>query len=201
MPPEMAHMSIPGADLDLPELHAQALAATGRLVAAVTPDQLANDTPCEGWDVRTLLNHVVSGNWWAKELAGGKTIEEVGDRLDGDVLGDEPSVAYDASAAAAAAAFRAPGAMDAPCAVSYGPVPGAVYAGHRLIDVVIHGWDLAKGTGQDATLDDDLVAACWTVVEPQAELLRGSGAFHTDVAAPDGADPQTRLLAALGRRP
>lgn len=194
-------MSIPGAGLDLPELHARALDATGRLVAAVRPDQLGNDTPCEGWDVRTLLNHVVGGNWWAQELAAGKTIDEVGDRLDGDTLGDDPAAAYDASAAAAAAAFRAPGAMEAPCAVSYGPVPGAIYAGHRFIDVLIHGWDLAKGTGQDTTLDPELVDACWTVVEPQAELLAGSGAFDTDVAAPDGADPQTRLLAALGRRP
>lgn len=194
-------MSIPGAGLDLPELHARALDATGRLVAAVRPDQLGNDTPCAGWDVRALLNHVVSGNWWAQELAGGKTIADVGDRLDGDVLGADPVAAYDASAVAAAAAFRAPGAMEAPCAVSYGPVPGAVYVGHRFIDVLIHGWDLAKGTGQDTALDPELVAACWAVVEPQAALLAGSGAFDSGVAAPDGADQQTNLLAALGRQP
>ena len=36
--------------------------------------------------------------------------------------------------------------------MSYGPVPGSVYAGHRFIDVLIHGWDLAKATGQDATI-------------------------------------------------
>jgi hypothetical protein len=41
--------------------------------------------------------------------------------------------------------------MQAPCAVSYGPVPGEVYLGHRFIDVVVHGWDVAKGTGQDTT--------------------------------------------------
>src|SRR3712207_7783209 len=74
---------------------------------------------CEGWDVRELVNHVVSGNFWAGELARGKTIEEVGDRLDGDVIGDDALTAYDASARAASEAFRAPGAMEAPCAVSY----------------------------------------------------------------------------------
>lgn len=194
-------MSAPGANLDLPELHARSLDATARLVADVGADQWGAPTPCDGWDVRTLVNHVVSGNWWAEALAGGKTIEEVGDRLDGDVLGDDPADAYNRSAQAAAAAFRVPGAMEAPCAVSYGPVPGAVYAGHRLIDVLIHGWDLAKGTGQDTTLDPELVAACWAVVEPQAELLRGSGAFDSDVVTPEGADLQTQLLAALGRRP
>jgi len=192
-------MSIPGADLDLPELHARALDATGRLVAAVRPEQLGNDTPCEGWDVRTLLNHVVGGNWWAQELAGGKTIDEVGDRLDGDVLGDDPAAAYDASAAAAAAAFRAPGAMEASCAVSYGPVPGAVYAGHRLIDVLIHGWDLATATGQDTALDPDLMEACRQIIEPQLELFRAAGAFAAELPAPPDATPQTRFLAILGR--
>jgi uncharacterized protein (TIGR03086 family) len=96
-------------------------------------------------------------------------------------------------------AFKEAGAMDRPVAVSYGPVPGSVYAGHRLIDVLVHGWDLAKGTGQDATLDPELVDACWEVVEPQLDMLAGSGAFGTTVEVGPDASPQTRLLAALGR--
>ncbi len=55
-------------------------------------------------------------------------IERAGSRLDGDLLGSEPAAAYAESAAAAAAAFRRRGVLDAPCAVSYGPVPGSVYA-------------------------------------------------------------------------
>jgi hypothetical protein len=74
--------------------------------------------------VRALVNHIVAGNLWAAELAAGRTIDDVGDRLDGDVLGGDPLSAYDVSAEAAATAFEAPGALDAPCAVSYGPVPG-----------------------------------------------------------------------------
>ena len=84
----------------------------------------ASSSDCEGWTVRELVNHIVTGNYWAAELAAGMTIEDVGDRLDGDVLGDDPLRAYDDSSMVAAAAFRAPGAMEAPCAVSYGPVPG-----------------------------------------------------------------------------
>jgi uncharacterized protein (TIGR03086 family) len=185
---------------DLPELHDRSLQATARIVAGIKDDQWGAPTPCDDWDVRFLTNHVVSGNWWVQELAGGKTIEEVGDRLDGDVLGDDPSRAYDESARAAAAAFRAPGAMEAPMAVSYGPVPGEVYAGHRLIDVLIHGWDLAVATGQDTTLDPELVDACWRVVEPQMSALGSSGAFGSTVEVPADADAQTRLLAALGRK-
>ena len=121
-------------------------------------------------------------------------------RTDGDVLGDAPLDAYDRSAAIAAAVFRAPGAMDAPCAVSYGPVPGSVYCGHRFLDVLIHGWDVARSTGQPAMLDAGLVEACWAVIEPQLEMLVGSGVFGTEVVVPEDADRQTRLLAVLGRR-
>ena len=187
-------------DVDLPELHAQALDATRRNVAGVGRGQWGDASVCDGWTVRELVNHVVTGNYWAEELASGKTIEAVGDRLDGDVLGDDPTAAYDDSAARAAAAFRAPGAMDAPCAVSYGPVPGSVYCGHRFLDVLVHGWDVAKSTGQDTRLDPDLVEALWVVVEPQLEMLAGSGAFGTRVDAPPGADRQMQLLEALGRR-
>jgi uncharacterized protein (TIGR03086 family) len=187
--------------INLPEAHAAALGTTRAFVAGVGADQWSDPTPCADWDVREVVNHIVSGNWWAAELGAGKTIEEVGDRLEGDVLGADPTGSYDASAASAAGVFEVPGAMERPCAVSYGPVPGEVYCGHRLLDVLIHGWDVAKATGQDTRLPADLVDACIEVVEPQAEMLAGSGMFGTDVAAPEGADRQTRLLAILGRRP
>lgn len=185
---------------DLAQLHRQALETTRTTVAGVKPDQLSAPTRNDGWDVRTLLNHVVSGNWWAEELVGGRTIDEVGDRLDGDVLGDDPLAAYEASAEAAAFAFEADGAMDAPCAVSYGPVPGSVYAGHRFIDVLIHGWDLAVSTGQDATLPPELVEGCFAVLEPQLDDLRASGEFGEALEVDAGAGRQTRLLALMGRR-
>jgi uncharacterized protein (TIGR03086 family) len=187
-------------DVDLPEVHAQALDATRVLVAGIRDDQWPTTSIDEEWTVRELVNHVVTGNYWAEELGSGKTIDEVGDRLDGDVLGDDPVAVYDDSAARAAAVFRRPGALDRPCAVSYGPVPGSVYCGHRFLDVLVHGWDIAKSTGQDTTLDPRLVEALWSVLEPQLEGLQASGAFGTPVEVPDDASPQTRLLAVLGRR-
>ena len=168
-------------------------------MAGIPADRWHAATPCDDWDVRALVNHVVSGNLWAAELAAGRAIEDVGDRLDGDVLGPDPAGSYAASAKAAAAAFRAPGALDAPCAVSYGPVPGAVYAGHRFIDVFIHGWDLAAATGQDPALDPGLMQSCRQILEPQLGLFRAAGALAGPLPAPPGATGQTRFLAMLGR--
>jgi uncharacterized protein (TIGR03086 family) len=185
---------------DIARLHRRALEETRTVVAGIGPGRWSAETPCDGWDVRALLTHVVSGNLWAAELGAGATIEGVGDRFDGDVLGDDALAAYDASAELAAATFEVPGALEAPCAVSYGPVPGQVYAGHRFIDVLIHGWDLATATGQDATLDPELVEAASDILRGQAAMVRGSGMFGEDLAVPAGAGAQTRLLAFVGRQ-
>src|SRR5947199_6477965 len=157
--------------VELPSVHERALEHTGRYVTSVKDGQWHDPTPDEEWDVRALVNHVVSGNFWVAPLVAGQTIEEVGDRFDGDLLGDDPAAAYRQSAKEAAAAFNAQGAMQAPCAVSYGPVPGEIYAGHRFLDVLIHGWDLAKLTGPVTTLPADLAEACFEILTPQKDLL------------------------------
>lgn len=185
---------------DIAQLHRDALASTRRFVAGIGADQWELSTPCSDWSVRELVNHIVTGNLWAAELGDGKTIADVGDALDGDVLGEDPVAAYDSSATSAAAIFEQPGALDRPCAVSYGPVPGSVYAGHRFIDVLVHGWDVAAATGQERRLDPGLVAACWDELSPQLHLWQASGAFSADLRGEVAADPQAQLLAALGRR-
>ena len=112
--------------VDLPEVHAAALLHTRRSVAGIGDEQWHLPTPCAEWDVRDLLQHIVSGNLWVPELTAGRTIEAVGDALDGDVLGNDPLAAYDASAGGAGQAFRAGGAMDAPVAVTASTRPPAV---------------------------------------------------------------------------
>jgi uncharacterized protein (TIGR03086 family) len=185
---------------DIALLHHRALDETGGVVTGIAQNQWNASTPCEGWNVRALLNHLVAGNLWAAELGAGATMEEVGDRLDGDLLDDDPLGAYEASATLAAATFAVPGALDAPCAVSYGPVPGVIYCGHRFVDVLIHGWDLAVATSQDSTLDPELVAAAYELLQDQADMVRASGMFGEDLLVPPDAGTQTRLLAFIGRQ-
>jgi len=180
-------------------LHRAALEQTRATVRDLPDDAWDRATPCDEWSVRELTNHIVAGNLWAARLGAGETIEQVGDAFEGDVLGSDPRAAYDASVEPAAGVFERPGALEAPCAVSYGPVPGEVYAGHRFLDVLVHGWDLAVATGQDTRLPLDLVAAAWDVITPQLDLLRASGMFGEDRATAADADLQTRLLHALGR--
>ncbi len=183
-------------------LHRRSATAFTALVGSIAPDQWHRPTPCTAWDVRALVSHNHGENLWVPSIVGGAAIAEVGDRFDGDLLGDDPAAAFAAAAEAACAAFEEPGALERIVHLSMGDVPGADYAWQRLADLVVHGWDLARGIGADERLDPELVDAVLTWAEPYASLFgQMPEYFAPPVASPPGADPQTRLLQLFGRRP
>ena len=77
---------------------------------------------------------------------------------------------------------------------------GNAVHGFVNLDLVVHGWDLARATGRDERIDPDDVARLIPVVEKMAPVMRDNGAIGDPVEAGPDADPQTRLLNALGRR-
>lgn len=172
----------------------------GELVHQVGDGQWSHPTPCTDWDVRALVNHLVYEARWASPLLEGQTVEQVGARFDGDLLGDDPKAAYDAALSDASAAAGAPGALDTTVHLSYGETPAADYLKQLTGDFVIHGWDLARAIGADEAIDGDLVEFVHAAVEPQAELLAASGLFAPPPEVSPDADAQTRLLAMFGRR-
>jgi len=185
--------------LDIADLHSRALELCGSAFGSIADAALPGSTPCTDWDLRTLANHVVSENLWVAPLVEGKTIAEVGDRFDGDLLGTDPAGAYEASARSADAAFHSPGAMTTPVAVSYGPIPGAVLCAHRYLDLVIHGWDIAQSLGIDYVVPADMVDALNRILTDERDLIRGSGVFGSEVPVRSDADPWVRALAQVGR--
>lgn len=185
---------------DLPVLFGRALEEFDRRVRAVGPGQWTASTACTDWDVRALVNHVVGEQLWAPSILAGRTVEEVGDRFDGDVLGENPLATWEAASADARAAAHAPGAMSATVHVSYGDVPAVRYLAEMTLDAAVHAWDLARGIGADDELDPVLVGLGLALVEPNLDLLAASGMFAEPVPVPPDADAQVRLLALLGRR-
>jgi uncharacterized protein (TIGR03086 family) len=68
-------------------------------------------------------------------------------------------------------------------------------------DVLLHTWDLARATGQDETLDPEVVHDMLIGMEPLDDMLRASGQYGPKVDVGADADEQTRLIAFTGRDP
>jgi uncharacterized protein (TIGR03086 family) len=184
---------------DQAELHRRAVEEFGARVGAVADDQWELPTPCSDWNVRQLVNHLVYENRWTVPLMGGSTLAEVGDRYEGDLLGDRPQAVWDESAAEAVGAVGADGALERVVDLSSGPTPATEYVSQLFADYLVHAWDLARAVGADERLDPELVDACAAWFASMEDLYRSIGAIGPRPETPPGADPQTALLAAFGR--
>lgn len=179
----------------------RAFASTRAVIAAVTPDQLDQATPCQSWDVRALLNHIIGGAHWfgVTTETGESAPNDDRDWTEGDMV-----ASFDEGAARAVAAFDAPGAQEKIITLPFGQFPGAVYMGLATTDAFTHGWDLAKATGQSTDLDPELAGQ---LLESAALLVpdqfRGDEPmpFGPRVEPPDGATAADQLAAFMGRQP
>jgi uncharacterized protein (TIGR03086 family) len=185
--------------MELHDLHRRAVEGWQARFDAVEPGQWADATPCADWDVRTLVNHVVGEELWTAPLVDGATIAEVGDRFDGDVLGEAPATVARTAALEAVAAVDQRAPSGGIVHLSFGDVPIEEYVLQLTADHLIHAWDLAAATGQSRELDGDVVAAVATWFADREQMYRDAGAIGPHVEAAD--DPQSQLLAAFGRDP
>jgi uncharacterized protein (TIGR03086 family) len=186
---------------DVLTLFHRALDDFGRRVHSIGDDQWTAPTPCTQWDVRALVNHLAVEHLWVPPLLAGQTVADVGDRFAGDQLGDKPVAAWDEAAAGSTAAFAADGALDRTVHLSYGDRPARDYCREMVLDLAVHGWDLARAIGADEHIDAELVGLAYEHLAPIVHQWQDVGIFAAPVPVPDDADPQTRLLALTGRHP
>jgi len=185
---------------DLVALHRRAVQEFGARVRAVGDDQWHLATPCSEWDVHDLVNHLVNENLWTTPLLEGNTIDQVGNRFDGDLLGERPVGAWDDASRQAVGAVAREGVLDRAVHVSFGEISGEEYVSQLTTDHVIHAWDLARATGGVEQLPPELVDFAHRYLEATVEEASGLGVFADAVEAPPGSDRQAVLLALTGRR-
>lgn len=183
-----------------PEM-AAAAAETVRVVGGVDKDQLGDATPCNDWDVRSLLNHIILWTAYSAEQRayGGSVAEEL---MNKDFAA-EPDFAADYAAQVdkALAAWSDPGAWERELGVMGSATPAADVAALLIAESVLHGWDLAQATGQEYTCDDAVAAVVLSTVQAQGELFRQYNGFAEVVAVTEDAPVFDRALAESGRDP
>jgi uncharacterized protein (TIGR03086 family) len=169
--------------------------------AVVTPQLLSSPTPCPGWDLKMLLNHVVDSIRVLHEAItiGGVSASAAPDdalrpRLD------------------PVARLRRETAMLLAAGVAAGSAEGTVYIGDRelttslvtvagAIEIAVHGWDISVACGDARVIPSNLA----DVLLPIAPLLitaeTRSGLFADPVPLARPACPGDELVAFLGRQP
>ncbi|WP_231727773.1 MULTISPECIES: TIGR03086 family metal-binding protein [unclassified Rathayibacter] len=151
-------------------------------------------TPDTDWDTRALVLHVVREQQRAHTLLSG---------------GDESPIRLEPVASDLRSEWRrvtdrareSARAVDPEAVLRLGrdSVTALELVREQVSDLTIHAWDLARATGSDEHLDDELVAAVWELFAPQEATLRASGLYAQPVAVDVDAPLQRRLLAITGR--
>lgn len=164
-------------------------------IANVGEGQWSAPTPCPDWEVKDLVSHVIGTQGMFLGFIG----QEMGDIPDAEA---DPAGAWDAARA------RIQAGLDDPATAKTefeGAMGRSTFedAVNRFLcfDLVVHGWDLARATGQDEKIDPDDVVRVRTLADGMGPAMRGPGAFGPEREAPPDADDQQRLIAFLGREP
>ena len=185
----------------LPQL-TSAAAQAARVARAVTPEQLPDPTPATEWNVQTLANHLVLWSGYNFELRarGGMVSEELQQR---DFAAD-PGWAEDYATRLdrALAAWADPEAWKRELKVGDSSMPATAIAALNLLELVLHGWELAAATGQAFEPDDSVAETVLGLVEEYAGMYRSfPGGFAEAVPVAGDAPAFERALALSGRDP
>ena len=185
----------------LPQLTAAA-AQVARVARAVTPEQLTDPTPATEWNVQALANHLALWTGDNFELrARGETVSEEAQQRD---FAADPDWAegYAAQLDRALAAWADPAAWTGDVKVGDSSMPASAIAAMNLLELVLHGWELAAATGQAFAPDDAVARTALGLVEEYAGMYRSfPGGFAEAVPVAGDAPAFERALALSGRDP
>jgi uncharacterized protein (TIGR03086 family) len=187
--------------MDLHKEMAAAAAEDSRVVAGASTHPLDGPTPCTDWDLRTLLNHTIL--WTAYSAERRARDEKLPDELTTTDFTAQPDYAkaYAAQIDRAVTAWSEPGAWTRELGMMGTPTPSADVGALLVAEMVLHGWDIARATGQDYHCDGPVLAAAAQAVAANAELFRQYQGFAEPVELAPDAPEFDRLLATSGRDP
>ena len=181
-------------------------ACTKAVLAGVRQSQLDDPTPCAEWSVHGLINHLIGGlEFTAGCIAGNppniRPSEAESSQLDERDVGNL-AAAYNDRLARLLDLAAAPGALEQTASTPFGEMAvGQIFVG-TVMDQLVHCWDLAKATGQDTTLDADLVAFALPALQSGfADMGRQAGFVGPAIAVADDAGLQDQMIAYMGRQP
>jgi uncharacterized protein (TIGR03086 family) len=165
----------------------------------VVPDEMTPRQP--GSTLREVVSYHAYDDSWVPDVLDGKTVEEVGGKYDGDLLGDHPKLNFASIVERAVIAVRDFRDLERIVHLSYGDFTARDYLRHITCFRGLLVYDISRFIGADTSMPEDLVRGLWEQLEPAAESLRQLGVFAAAVEVSLDAPLQDRLLGLTGRRP
>lgn len=187
--------------MELRPLMVRAVEAANAVLLGIGPEMMDRPTPCPEFDVRTLLGHL-SG--WMTEPARGAALKRPSTGAPDEDFQPESGWAERLAerTRATAEAWSEPAAWEGTATLSGEmQMPAETIGGLVFAEFLLHGWDLAKATGQEYAPDDDLAEALFGQVSSMADMGRRYGAFGPEVPVSASASPTDRALGLAGRDP
>ncbi len=177
---------------------AGSLADLTELVEGIQNDQWDLPTPCTQWSVHQLVSHLSTGNQlFAHALAGNPPS---GAPMAADLPPGQRAAAHQDSVAALLTAFNAPGVLERTVVVPFGPVPGLIALHLRIVEALVHGWDLAHAVGRPARFDQELAEQELAFTRLRlADIPAERSPFGPPRPVAQDAPALDRLAACLGR--
>jgi uncharacterized protein (TIGR03086 family) len=154
-------------------------------------DQLDAPTPCDEWDVRTLLNHMLETQQYFVRSAQGESASPPSAEAPPELMGDDPAAAYERGREETIRTFSQDGVIE-----RTGPSLGIAFS-----DTLLHGWDVARATGQDTTMPNGMAQAAYDTIHGAFTDDQRKGVFKPEIPVGADASPQEKLLAYTGRDP
>ncbi|KIF77418.1 hypothetical protein QR77_33320 [Streptomyces sp. 150FB] len=176
-------------------------AAESARIARNAPAELTGATPCAAWDAKTLVNHwVVYTSHGLEHRALRTTLPD--DLVKHDFTADADwAERYAAQLERAVAAWGDPAVWEGEIGVVGSATPAPDVAAMLIAELALHGWDVARTTGQEFRISEESGTAVLRIVEEQAEMFRQYEGFAAAVEPPEPASAFARALALSGRTP
>lgn len=179
-----------------------AIAHAGQLVAATADADLDRPTPCDEFDVRTLLGHMDTVLRRVSHVLDGGAPLDIPHVTEGFADGDRVTT-WKSDAAALEERLEDDSTLDRILTLPFGTVPGRVAFGAYVSELTTHAWDLASAIGRRDLLDDDLAIGSLATMQKAlpAEPRGGRVPFGPVVAVASDAGAYDQLVGWVGRDP
>ncbi|MEV0071778.1 TIGR03086 family metal-binding protein [Amycolatopsis sp. NPDC050768] len=170
-----------------------------RVAAAAKP--LTAPTPCTGYDVRGLLNHLLYWGPWLAAAGRRETYTASGTEADAALVGEHWLATLGKQTEDLVDAFAPAAAWEGLVTLGSATMPAAVVGDMVLGEFVIHGWDLARAAGTPLNCTDEAAEAVRASAVAMGEQARAMGVYGPEVPVPAEAPALSRALGASGRNP